>query len=108
MTSSAQVSFANFNLEILTNNDENEKVLIINDHLFKKREDWIYIGLRVGNKKRHHAKNLHHVVPKPSHLDLGIEEKNFYPYQKLSAEANSRLDELYNFSTKQLLKSATN
>ncbi|MGB9708145.1 MAG: hypothetical protein ACPLXC_02350 [Candidatus Pacearchaeota archaeon] len=76
------------------------KTLLINGHLF--REDlngWIYVGKLINKGKNSNAFNFYNksFEMKPIHLDLGVNEKNFYPHCTLPKEVGQRLTELYEF-----------
>ncbi|MCL6500422.1 MAG: hypothetical protein K6T16_00075 [Candidatus Pacearchaeota archaeon] len=80
------------------------RAILINGHLF--REDltgWIYVGRMVSKPHKNRDKGGNGAVAlynklfeiKPTHLDIGIGEKNFYPHRILPTEVNQRLGELY-------------
>lgn len=76
------------------------RVLLINGHLFQEElRGWVYIGRIINKGKDKHTINLYNRLfeTKPTYLDLGVNEKNFYPHRTLPTEVCQRLTELYEF-----------
>lgn len=79
------------------------KAILINGHLFiEDLNGWIYVGSIVHKGKSISAINLYNKFfeAKPIHLDIGTDEKNFYPHYALPTQVAQRLTEIYEFYKK--------
>lgn len=87
-------------LEVKVLDSTISRAILINGYLFREElSGWVYVGSIVKKGKNNSSIRLYNKFfeAKPANLDLGVDEKNFYPHRTLPTEVGQRLIELYEF-----------